>query len=422
MKNLFRQTNNPQVEAGLQETKPFFWFMILVLVGLYSVTLYFTPELRQPVRLIPFTLLMATHLILHWYVPYFVLNSRRLAVYLLVQISLALALTVISQQQGIAIGLFLALAGETVGILEDWRRSLTAVLGYIALLAITFTMLWGWQSIGRWLGGVLLSALFVFMYVMMFLRQLNARAEAQELLGELQIAHRQLSEYAQQVETLTLEGERQRMARELHDTLAQGLAGLVLQLEALEANLERGNTDKAAQIVGQAKERARTTLADARRAIDDLRATAVTTGEAITREVDRFTAATGITCALTMPPEFILPPDLDEHVVRCVAEGLANVARHAQATKVGVVVEMANGRIRSEIRDNGRGFDAANGAIPTGHYGLLGLRERARLAGGALAVQSQPGSGTTLQMVLPITHAPQAAGSGLPAAPIGGTV
>ena len=111
MKNLFRQTNNPQVEAGLQETKPFFWFMILVLVGLYGVTLYFTPELRQPARLIPFTLLMAAHLILHWYVPYFVLSSRRLAVYLLVQISLALALTVVSQQQGIAIGLFLALAG-----------------------------------------------------------------------------------------------------------------------------------------------------------------------------------------------------------------------------------------------------------------------------------------------------------------------
>lgn len=416
MKNLFRQTNNPQVEAGLQETKPFFWFMILVLVGLYGVTLYFTPELRQPARLIPFTLLMAAHLILHWYVPYFVLSSRRLTVYLLVQISLALALTVVSQQQGIAIGLFLALAGETVGILEDWRRSLTAVLGYIALLAITFSVLWGWQSIGRWLGGVLLSALFVFIYVMMFLRQLNARAEAQELLGELQIAHRQLSEYAQQVETLTLEGERQRMARELHDTLAQGLAGLVLQLEALEANLERGSTDKAAQIAGQAKERARTTLADARRAIDDLRATTATTGEAITREVDRFTAATGIPCTLILPPEFTLPRDLDEHLVRCVAEGLANVARHAQATKVSVVIERANGRVHLEIRDNGRGFDAANGAIPAGHYGLLGLRERARLAGGTLAVQSQPGAGTTLQLDVPTTHSLSAADNGLLAA------
>ena len=115
-----------------------------------------------------------------------------------------------------------------------------------------------------------MALLFVLVYVLLFMRQLHARAELQE-------AHTQLAEYAQQVETLTLEAERQRMARELHDTLAQGLAGLVLQLEALEASLERGKTGQALQIVGQARERARTTLADARRAIDDLRATSATT-------------------------------------------------------------------------------------------------------------------------------------------------
>jgi len=202
---------------------------------------------------------------------------------------------------------------------------------------------------------------------------------------------------------LTLEAERQRMARELHDTLAQGLAGLVLQLEALEASLERDNTDQATQIAGQAKERARTTLADARRAIDDLRATGRTTPEAVSREVERFTLATGIPCELEMPSALNVSERDGEHVVRCVSEGLANVTRHAQSTEVWVTILEENGRLSIEIRDNGKGFDT-EGSIPSGHYGLLGLRERARLANGELAIESKLGEGTTLSMWLPISE------------------
>lgn len=400
MKNLLRQTTDPEIEAGLKETRPFFWLLIFVLVLLYGIAVYADPALRQPARLIPFTALFAAHIALHWYMPYLVTERQWLVAYLAGQIVLVSLLIVIGRQPSLVVGLYLPMAGETMGILEDLRRSLAAILVYLGLMGLTYSLLWGWEAMPSWLGTAVLMLVFVLIYVLLFMRQLNARAESQQLFTELQIAHSQLAEYAQQVEMLTLEAERQRMARELHDTLAQGLAGLVLQLEALEAHLERGNTDKAAQIAGQAKDRARITLADARRAIDDLRVTTATPTETISREVERFSRATGIPCALEMPPEFNLPARSGEHVTRCVSEGLANVARHAQATQAWVLITEENGRIAIQIRDDGQGFDT-DGRIPNGHYGLLGLRERARLAGGELTIHSRPGEGTTLTMSIP---------------------
>ena len=401
MRNIFRQTNDPEVEAGLEETRPFFWFLILVLVLLYAGSIYVSPELRQPARFLPYTTLFFIHIALHWYMPYLVQQKHKLAGYLVVQIFLISLLILISRETGLVIGLYTTLAGETIGILEDWRRSLLAIVGYLALMGLTYGLLWGWGSAPDWLGTALIAMLFVLIYVLLFLRQLNARAQSQELLAELQEAHAQLAEYAGQVETLTLEAERQRMARELHDTLAQGLAGLVLQLEALEASLERDNTDQALQIAGQAKERARMTLAGARRAIDDLRAADTVTTESVSREVDRFQNATGIPCTLVMPPELNLSERDGEHLLRCVSEGLANVTRHAQAMHVWVTIEEEDKSLLVQIRDNGQGFDAG-GDIPAGHYGLLGLRERARLANGCLTIESEAGKGTTLSMTLPL--------------------
>jgi NarL family two-component system sensor histidine kinase YdfH len=400
MKHIFRQTNDPEVELGLEETRPFFWFLILVLVLLYGLALYSVPALRQPAQFLPFTTLFFLHIALHWYMPYLATQGRKLAVYFVVQVFLITLLILISRQPSLVIGLYTTLAGETIGILDDWRRSLVAIVVYLGLIGLTYGLIWGWGELPDWLGTALVALLFVLVYVLLFLRQMNARAESQALLADLQEAHAQLAAYAQQVERLTLEAERQRMARELHDTLAQGVAGLVLQLEALEASLERGNAEKAERIAGQAKERARSTLAEARRAIDDLRAIEASAPEAIAREVDRFRLATGIPCALVLPPDLTLPARQGEHAVRCVSEGLANVARHAQATEASVVIVEENGRVVITISDNGQGF-AVSDSAPQGHYGLLGLRERARLAGGELSIASEPGAGTTLRMVLP---------------------
>jgi two-component system, NarL family, sensor histidine kinase YdfH len=399
MRQLFKL--DPIVQKEARETRAFYYLLLAALLFIYGITLYESPDLRHPVRLIPFTLLMLLHGGLHWFSPYFVVPRRRLMGYLVLQTVLVVVLSLLGQGQAVSFGLTMALAGETVGMLEDLRHSLLALAGYLALLMVINYLIGGWQFVPTWLGTAVVMMVFVLIYVSMFMRQMNARQEAQSLLAELETTHQQLAAYAQKVETLTLETERQRMARELHDTLAQGLAGLILQIEGLEEHLEQGNMEKVADIAAQAKSRARTTLAEARQAISDLRRQSVdTTADAIVREVERFRQATGISCDLTLPETMALSDQLGEHVVRCVGEGLTNVMHHARATAVSVKLVVGNGRLQLTLHDNGQGFDPAQ--IPAGHYGLVGLRERARLANGQLTIDSQPNQGTTLTLTIPV--------------------
>jgi NarL family two-component system sensor histidine kinase YdfH len=122
--------------------------------------------------------------------------------------------------------------------------------------------------------------------------------------------------------------------------------------------------------------------------------------EGIRKEVNRFTTATGIPCELDLAIIPALPATTCEHIIRIVAEGLTNIARHAQANQVWLRIVINNERQEIELRDNGVGFDPTGTMVQSGHYGLLGIRERARLAGGTLDVQSVVGQGTTLQLTL----------------------
>jgi NarL family two-component system sensor histidine kinase YdfH len=249
--------------------------------------------------------------------------------------------------------------------------------------------------------------IFVVLYVGLYTREARAKAHAQTLLEELEIAHTQLAEYANQVEQLTLSTERQRMARELHDTLAQGLAGLILQLEAADSHISNQNSAKAQNIIQQAMTRARTTLADARRAIGDLRETQTTSTDlntAIRTETERFRHSTGIPCTLELCNVPSLSPSLSENVLRAVSEGLVNIARHAKASEVILMMSCDDQNLWIEIRDDGSGFDPQEAIGRSGHYGLLGLRERARLFGGSLTIESQPTRGTTLKIQLPLDN------------------
>ena len=229
-------------------------------------------------------------------------------------------------------------------------------------------------------------------------QQLAERQQAVDLAESLESANAKLAASAARIEALTLQNERQRMARELHDTLAQGVAGLVLQLEAVKAHLGANRAERAAAIVEQAIARARSTLAESRAAIDDLRAAPVSLADAVREKTERFTQATGIPCELDFSmDENQFPVEITQHALNILDEALANVTRHAQADQVGVKFLIQNQVFEMEVRDNGNGFDASQQT--SGHYGLLGMRERARLAGGALTVDSN-GSGTRIHFIV----------------------
>lgn len=391
------------------ETHPELWFFIfanIVFATMYFWSLFTNPSLLEPKKLIIFTTLTLIHMAIHWNLLVIGEEEKWFWPYVIVQGLLAFTITAMSQNLGMIFALFMALIGEIIGSGQRKSWTLIAVVYFIFLSLTNYILMNGVEESGWWLIGTLPMIIFVTMYVSLYTRAANDRDRARKLLDELEITHQQLGEYATQVEELTLTTERQRMARELHDTLAQGLAGLILQLEAADAHITHQNPQKAQNIIQQAMTRARTTLADARQAIGDLRKDTTPTdlNQAIQTEVERFQHTTGIpyTLDLCLPPA--ISPQTAENVLRAISEGLINIARHAEATEAKIAMRCDNENLWIEICDDGIGFLPDENIGRTGHYGLLGMRERARLLGGSLTIESQPDQGTTVKIQLPITN------------------
>lgn len=382
-----------------QDYRIFFIFMTLVMIGIYILSLAQNPDLRQPAIVILFTVLMVVHVVLHWMVVPIIQNPKRKAIYILGQGLLAFVITHISHNTGMVFALYMALIGETIGFLGISRWSALSTLYYLSLSLTNFIIFTNIESAAYWLLTIIPTVIFIGMYVTMYLRQAEAREKAQALASELEAANQQLTEYSARVEDLTIANERQRMARELHDTLSQGLAGVILQLEAADAHLTHNHYDKAQSIIGNAMEQARITLADARRAIDDLRQSSLDDLDSALRlEISRFTNATGISIHFHSDQTPHLPDPVKETLVRAVAEALTNIANHAQARNVAVNVQSKDKSLSVMIQDDGVGFDASE--IPPGHYGLLGIRERVRLVNGSFEIQND--HGTTLKIEIPL--------------------
>lgn len=219
------------------------------------------------------------------------------------------------------------------------------------------------------------------------------------LLAELTSAH-------QQVEALSREKgageERERLAREIHDTLAQTLAGLVILAEQAGRRARSGDVAGATATAGRLETVAREALDEARALV--ARTAAVPGDQALEAAVERlaarFRADTGWEIVVTAPAR-AEPLDRDAQVVvlRCLQEALANARKHAAATRVAVEVRREpDGGVRLSVADDGRGFDPASPALG---YGLDGIRDRVSLASGTVEVASAPGEGTTLTVVLP---------------------
>ncbi len=199
--------------------------------------------------------------------------------------------------------------------------------------------------------------------------------------------------------------ERARLAREIHDTLAQQLTGIVIQLEAAQALAGR-DPERSLPALSSAQELARSALAEARRSVWDLRPTPLTsTGlvAAAETEVELFRRRTGIAARLRaerMAPPPALRPQAEVALLRITQQALANIAAHSGASRVGVRLRHADGHVELTVKDNGHGFDTST--LPPGSFGLVGMSERVRLAGGTFAVESATGRGTTISVRLPV--------------------
>jgi signal transduction histidine kinase len=206
------------------------------------------------------------------------------------------------------------------------------------------------------------------------------------------------------------------MAREIHDTLAQGLTGIITQLEAAQQTASDAERERR---IDNAKRLARDSLAEARRSVQALRPQALEDSrlpEALAAEVTRWSATSGVAAEVETTGEpRALYPEVEVTLLRVAQEALANVAKHAGASRAGVTLSYMEDVVTLDVRDDGVGFTPkANGDQTAageagdpgdnhaqGGFGLIAMRQRVSRLAGQLEIESEPGAGTAVSASLP---------------------
>ena len=204
--------------------------------------------------------------------------------------------------------------------------------------------------------------------------------------------------------------ERNRLAREIHDTIAQGLAAISLQLESAEALMESGaNSERIHKAIGQALDLTRDNLEEARRSVMDLRAAPLegrTLAEALSVLANDCESNEGLKVKVDITGgNRPLSPRIESGLYRIVQEAMTNTIRHAEANNVNLRLLTTPNEIRLTIEDNGRGFDVDD--VSDERFGLMGLNERAKLLGGMLKLESSPGIGTRIEVSILVSPLPK---------------
>ena len=285
-----------------------------------------------------------------------------------------------------------------------WQYSLKIVMLYAAVtnlsdFLITFMIVDDFS-----LGNISLLSLpiirgFTFMLVGFIVDQLNEQQRLQK--HKLVLANIQLGQYANTLESLAISRERNRLARELHDTLAHTLSGISVNLEALKTMIPE-EADQANIMIDRSLADARQGLANTRRALQDLRAQPLEDlglELALQALIENLAERQGIeTEFLFTSPILQLPPNVEQAFYRIGQESIENISEHANANKIFFELDEQDGLVHMEIRDDGVGFDFSSKPEP-GHYGIQGMKERATSIGAELEMESQLGVGTTVRLL-----------------------
>jgi signal transduction histidine kinase len=232
-------------------------------------------------------------------------------------------------------------------------------------------------------------------------------AELEAALRENATLHAQLLVQAREAGVLD---ERQRMAREIHDTLAQGLTGIVTQLEAVSQ--AKDAPEERQRHFDNAIRLARDSLSEARRSVRELQPEQLDGAglpDALAEVVERWTALHSVPVEVSTTGDAQpLHPEVEVALLRAAQEALANVAKHARASRVGLTLSYMGDVVTLDVRDDGVGFDPTrngvhhvNGTEQNGGFGLYGMRQRANRLAGTVDVESEPDGGTAVSVRLP---------------------
>jgi signal transduction histidine kinase len=290
-------------------------------------------------------------------------------------------------------------------VLAAWHYNLTTILVYsIGTCLFEFILV---MVLSRMDQERLNAIYFIIMIrticlivVGIFINQLVRRLRLQQ--ESLKNANAQLAHYASTLESLTISRERNRMSRELHDTVVHTLSGLSVQIETAKAYWDV-DPATAKNLVEQSLEATRSGLQETRRALKALRATPLDDlgFELALRKMLSSAAERGKVKINVQLPETApaLPPDVEQCLYRVAQEAVENTIRHANASLLTLKLTEEDNNVEMVIQDDGCGFSSGGEALP-GHYGISGMRERSSLAGGILTIASKPGLGTTVRLTI----------------------
>jgi signal transduction histidine kinase len=200
--------------------------------------------------------------------------------------------------------------------------------------------------------------------------------------------------------------ERTRLAREIHDTLAQSFVGISLQLDTVQEALN-GSSDTARQYLNHAQKMVRHSLTEARQSMATLRTTELSEQDlpaTLTAAVPRWVAGRQVDVRLNISQlHRKLPPDIAQNLLRIAQEAVTNAVKHAMAQVVRLDLNVENDLLCLRVEDDGKGFEPSDTfSVSGGHFGIVGMRERAKQIGGEFDLASQPGGGTRVEVRIPL--------------------
>lgn len=320
--------------------------------------------------------------------------------YYAIQIPLAMAIFYVGRLSGLLVIIVLPLVSHAQMLFSNRGALVVAVL-ITAVSALFVGLSANWTALFTSALSIGAAVVFVFVFTQVALREQQAHAKVERLAADLRAANDKLREYAVQVEELATAKERNRLAREIHDSLGHYLTVINVQIEAARAVLG-SEPPRALDALRKAQSLAQEGLADVRRSVATLRASP-TENRPLPEALAALAAenrASGLLTelAVTGVPR-PLPPQTELTLYRAVQEGLTNVRKHARASRVDITLDYGdNERVCLRVRDNGVGGSPED---RSGGYGLLGVRERTHLLGGEVRIHSAAGQGFTLEVELP---------------------
>ncbi|AYY14233.1 sensor histidine kinase [Actinobacteria bacterium YIM 96077] len=348
----------------------------------------------------------------------------RAAIYLSITWLSFYAIILVGDRNTSAFFILFALFPQVWAFLAPKIAGATSVAVILGMAGVNIHAIgWTWGTVARVVPQAVMQTGLVLLLGLLMVSVVNQAERRATLIDELEETRSELAETEHARGVLA---ERERLAHEIHDTLAQGFTSILTLSQAIDASLER-DPARAREQLALIEQTARDNLAETRALIDalapaDLQDATLT--QALSRVADRFSYQTGIGVELSMEGEQVQSSMLADIVLlRSVQEALTNVRKHADARRVDIALSHVPGDDRPErdvpdgddpnvdgmvsvrITDDGRGFVPAESSNGEG-FGLRGMRARVQQAGGELDVLSSPGRGTTIGVHLPIAARP----------------